>query len=105
VNAEARPEWNSPGGSFYFIARGFKPGEKIGIYFCMPDWSVYDKPFLSTADDQGVSKVVTFKTNRSLKLPLGTWSIMFEGVETHNKAIAYFILTDRYISSHPHPEH
>jgi hypothetical protein len=95
VNAVARPERGPRGTTFVFAARGFQPGERIGVYITVPDQSVFGAPFQTTADDQGVSdSVVSFRSPNDPELPTGIWAITFEGVDSHNKAIAYFEITE-----------
>jgi hypothetical protein len=94
VNAVARPERGPRGTRFVFAARGFKPGEKIGVYVTVPDQSVFGAPFQTTADNDGVSdSVVSFRPPDDPEVPTGIWAITFEGIDSHNKAIAYFEVT------------
>jgi hypothetical protein len=96
VNAAARPERGPRGTRFFFAARGFKPGERIGVYITVPDQSVFGAPFQTTADDQGISdSVVSFAVPNDPQVPLGIWAITFEGVDSHNRAIAYFEVTEK----------
>jgi hypothetical protein len=96
INALARPERGPRGTTFVFAARGFKPNEKIGVYFTAPDQSVFGAPFQTTADKDGVSDgVVILRTERIPNIPIGVWAISFEGVDSHNKAIAYFEITEK----------
>src|SRR5437867_4386253 len=96
VNAVARPERGPRGTRFFFIANGFKPGEKIGVYITLPDQSVFGAPFQTTADKNGVSdSVVSFRPPDDPAVPTGIWAVTFEGVDSHNKAIAYFEVTER----------
>jgi hypothetical protein len=96
VNAVARPERGPRGTRFFFTARGFKPGEKIGVYVTVPDQSVFGAPFQTTADENGVSdSIVSFRPPDDPEVPLGIWAITFEGVDSHNKAIAYFEITEK----------
>lgn len=92
-NALAVPERGPRGTVFEFIAKGFTPGEKIGVYLTAPDRSVYGAPFQVDSDDEGISDVVAFNTTGFPDEGLGVWAITFEGVESHNKGIAYFEIT------------
>jgi hypothetical protein len=96
INAVARPERGPRGTRFFFAARGFKPGERIGVYITVPDQSVFGAPFQTTADGEGVSdSVVSFQVPVDPEIPLGVWAITFEGVESGNRAIAYFEITEK----------
>jgi hypothetical protein len=96
VNAVARPERGPRGTRFFFTAHGFRPGEKIGVYITVPDQSVFGAPFQTTADDNGVSdSIISFRPPDDPDVPTGIWAITFEGVDSHNKAIAYFEVTGR----------
>ncbi|GAB4209047.1 MAG: hypothetical protein OHK0022_39530 [Roseiflexaceae bacterium] len=101
-NAAARPERGPAGTRFVFTARGFRPGENIGVYFTAPDKSVYGAPFQTQADDQGVSDGVFLNTNPSF--PTGIWAITFEGTESGNKGIAYFEVTGSAPQPTPPPQ-
>jgi hypothetical protein len=94
VNATARPEHGPRGTRFFFTARGFKAGEKIGVYVTLPDQGVFGAPFQTTADGNGVSDSVSFQPPEDPDVPTGIWAITFEGIDSHNKAIAYFEVTD-----------
>lgn len=91
--ALAQPESGPVGTRFLFIARGFQPGEKVGVYFTAPDRSVYGAPFQTTANGSGISDAVTFNTAVSPDFPTGTWAASFEGVSSGHKEVAYFQVT------------
>lgn len=92
-NAAVDPERGPRGTVFHFIARGFTPGEKAGVYFTAPDRSVYGAPFQVDTDDAGITQVVFLDTTGMPDEVLGVWAITFEGVESHNKGIVYFEIT------------
>ncbi len=92
-NAIVRPESAQRGTTFAAIGRGFNPGERIGVYVTAPDRSVYGAAFQVSADDAGLSEVVTFSTVNDPSFPTGVWAITFEGVDSGHKAIAYFSVT------------
>jgi hypothetical protein len=91
--AVVRPERGPRGTTFAAVGSGFTPGERIGVYVTGPDKSVYGAPFQVGADDAGLSEPVTFRTTNDSSFPTGIWAITFEGVDSHNKAIAYFEVT------------
>ncbi len=76
------------GTTFSFIARGFRPGEKAGVYFTGPDQHVYGAPFQVDVDGNGVTDAVGLRTDASF--PVGIWAISFEGTTSHHKEIGYF---------------
>jgi hypothetical protein len=90
-DAVVTPDHGPRGTLFRIVARGFKPGEAVGIYDTRPDQSVGGAPFQEQADANGVTGV-QFQTRTDS--PTGIWAITFEGVETHHKAIAYFLVTE-----------
>jgi hypothetical protein len=92
-NARAIPERGPIGTRFVFEARGFVPGERVGVYFTAPDRSVYGAPFQTETDGNGVSEGVFLNTQGLNDLPPGVWAISFEGVQSGRKAIAYFEIT------------
>jgi hypothetical protein len=89
-NATVAPERGDVGTRFDFTARGFVPGERIGVYVTAPDRSVFGAPFQTVADGAGVSEPVYFDTRGLRDLPTGVWAMTFEGVDSGRKAIAYF---------------
>lgn len=93
VNALVDPASGPRATVFQAIARGFQPGEQIGVYITLPDHSVFGAPFQVVADDDGISEVVTFNSRSVQDEDLGIWAITFEGVDSHNKGIAYFEIT------------
>jgi hypothetical protein len=92
-NAIAEPERGPRGTVFGFIARGFKSGERIGVYITAPDKSVFGAAFQVEADRDGISEIVTFDTRGLSDIPTGIWAMTFEGVESGNKGIVYFEIT------------
>jgi hypothetical protein len=88
VNAAAKPNCGPPGTEFGAIGAGFKPGEDIGVYVTRPDQSVAGASFQVKADKDGFSEVAYF-TSGANSAP-GIYAFSFEGVKSHNKAIAYF---------------
>jgi hypothetical protein len=92
-NASAVPERGPIGTRFDFEARGFVPGERVGVYFTAPDRSVYGAPFQTETDANGVSEGVFLNTQGLTDLPTGVWAISFEGVQSGRKAVAYFQIT------------
>lgn len=90
-NAVVAPSNCAKAGSrFAFAARGFTPGENIGVYVTAPDQSVFGAPFQVKADAAGISEAVGFTTQPDF--PTGIWAMTFEGVQSHNRGIAYFKL-------------
>jgi hypothetical protein len=92
-DAIAIPDRGPRGTFFIFGARGFKPGERVGVYITLPDQSVFGAPFQVEADGNGEAGA-TFETRNNPIFPTGIWAITFEGVDTHHKAIAYFEITE-----------
>lgn len=90
-NASATPSTGARGTTFRFAGTGFKPGEKVGVYVTAPDQSVFGAPFQDEADAQGTVSGISLRTDSSF--PTGVYAMTFEGVESHNKAIAYFQVT------------
>jgi hypothetical protein len=88
VNAAAKPNCGPAGTEFGAIGAGFKPGEDIGVYVTRPDQSVAGASFQVKADKDGFSEVAYF-TSGANSAP-GIYAFSFEGVKSHNKAIAYF---------------
>jgi hypothetical protein len=93
VNLTVQPERGPRGTRFLFTARGFRPGENVGVYITLPDQSVFGAPFQTTADGNGVSDSVSFTPPDDPEVPTGIWAITFEGIDSHNKAIGYFEVT------------
>lgn len=92
-NATVSPERGPRGTEFEASARGFMPGENVGVYLTAPDRSVYGAPFQVATDDQGYSEGVGFDSSGIPDEMLGVWAITFEGVDSGRKAIAYFEIT------------
>jgi hypothetical protein len=94
TNAVVSPERGPAGTTFEFVARGFRPGEKVGVYITAPDRSVAGAPFQVTADRDGIAGA-SFNSAVLRGMPgmTGVWAITFEGVDTGNKGIAYFEVT------------
>ena len=90
-NATASPSSGPRGTTFAFVGRGFQPGESVGVYITAPDQSVFGAPFQVQADGAGVSEGVTFRADSSV--PPGVYAITFEGIQSKNKAVAYFQIT------------
>jgi hypothetical protein len=93
VNVTVQPERGPRGTRFFFTARGFGPGEQLGVYITLPDQSVFGAPFQTTADGNGVSDSVSFQPPDDPGVPAGVWAITFEGIDSHNKAIGFFEVT------------
>lgn len=87
-NASAQPERGARGTVFTFAARGFQPGENVGVYITAPDRSVIGAPFQIVTDGAGNAEQVTFRSQSDF--PVGIYAITFEGVSSGRKAIAYF---------------
>ena len=87
-NASAQPNCGRGGTIFEFAGRGFQAGEGVGVYITAPDQSVFGAPFQVEADNSGTAGGVTFSSQPSF--PTGVYAITFEGVQSRNKAIAYF---------------
>lgn len=87
INAAVKPNCGPGGTVFAAIGGGFYAGENIGVYVTAPDQTVFGAPFHVQADSGGTSSVVTFSSQPGF--PLGIYAISFEGVKSHNKAIAY----------------
>jgi hypothetical protein len=88
LNAYVEPSCGPAGTDFAAIGIGFKPGESIGVYVTAPDQTVFGARFQVTADKEGISAPVVLPTTTSA--PPGIYAFTFEGVKSHNKAIAYF---------------
>lgn len=94
LNAIVLPDRGPRGTIFESAARGFIPGERVGVYITAPDKSVFGAPFQLTADDEGIAGVVTFNSGAvPAGFGNGIWAITFEGVDSGRKGIAYFELT------------
>ncbi|MBC8078420.1 MAG: hypothetical protein H7Y32_20250 [Chloroflexales bacterium] len=91
VNASASPQRAPAGTTFTFSARGFQPGENIGVYITAPNQAVVGAPFQTQADGSGVSDEVTFSS--PVDIAGGIYAITFEGVSSKARAVAYFEIT------------
>jgi hypothetical protein len=90
-NMVVRPDCGPGGTIFRFEARGFEPGENVGIYVSLPDQSVFDAQFQATAEPDGRVTGISLRSGSNLReFPPGIWAVTMEGVTTHNKAIGYF---------------
>jgi hypothetical protein len=93
VNASVNPPCAQPGTTFSFSARGFQPGENVGVYATQPNGSVFGAPFQVVADSAGTVGGVSLRTNSNS--PVGVWAMTFEGTSSGARSIAYFKLVSQ----------
>jgi hypothetical protein len=91
-NASVVPRAGQPGDIFFFDAKGFTPGENVAVWVNAPDGSVLGADFQVTANKQGTisDADLVFQTGESY--PLGTWSLVAQGVDSGKTAVGYFLL-------------
>ncbi len=85
----AFPEVSRPGTVLGFEARGYRPGETISMWLNLPDGSVREVPYTTTADADG-GILVGFRT-QATDID-GQWSIVGRGVSSNRQVVAIFFL-------------
>ena len=90
--ASVAPTCGASGTRFVITGTGFRPGEQVGRYYTAPTGTVVPGSSQSTADANG-TVTYTFNSTGIAGAQLGVWAGTFEGVDSHNQAIAYFKVT------------
>lgn len=86
----AYPDPSAPGATLGFEARGYQAGEEVALWLNLPNQSVRALPYRAVADKDGVI-LIGFRTLNSD--PVGTWSIVGQGLRSGTLRVATFRLT------------
>jgi hypothetical protein len=92
-NATVTPQSGPPGTTFAFDARGFEPGERVGIWITAPDQSTYGADFQASADASGAITGARVGLATDASFPEGLWSFNAQGVRSKREAVGYFRIT------------
>ncbi|MDW8390343.1 MAG: hypothetical protein RMK84_09470 [Oscillochloridaceae bacterium] len=90
INGRVTPEIGPPGATFLFVASGFAPGERVGIWVTAPNQATFSVGFQATADNRGTieGENITFTADRNALE--GIWSFNARGISSRREAIGYF---------------
>jgi hypothetical protein len=86
----AFPDPAPPGTTLGFEARGYQAGEEVALWLNLPNQSVRELPYRAIADRDGVV-LIGFRTLSND--PVGTWSIVGQGLRSGTVRVATFRLT------------
>jgi hypothetical protein len=86
----AFPDPAAPGTTLGFEARGYQPGEQVALWLNLPNQSVRELGYRAVADKDGVI-LIGFRTFDSD--PVGSWSIVGQGLRSGTVRVATFRLT------------
>jgi hypothetical protein len=92
VNASARayPDPSPPGATLGFEARGYRPGEEVALWLNLPNGTVRAIRYRPVANGDGTILVGFLTESRD---PLGTWSIVGQGLRSGTVRVATFRLS------------
>jgi hypothetical protein len=86
----AYPSPAAPGTTLGFEARGYQPGEQVALWLNLPNGTVREIGYRAIADNDGVI-LIGFRTQSND--PLGTWSIVGQGLRSNTVRVASFTLS------------
>lgn len=86
----AYPDPAAPGTTMGFEARGYQRGEEVALWLNLPNGSTRALPYRAIADSDGVI-LIGFRTQAND--PVGTWSIVGQGLRSKVTRVAAFRLT------------
>ncbi|HMQ32736.1 MAG TPA: hypothetical protein PKD53_18535 [Chloroflexaceae bacterium] len=87
--ARAYPDPSPPGATLGFEARGYNPGEEVSLWLNLPNGTVRALPYRAIANADGNILIGFLTESRD---PLGTWSIVGQGLRSGTVRVATFRL-------------
>jgi len=93
VDARVEPNAGRAGTIFFFDAFGFRAGEEVTLTVVASDGTKIDAGFTVTADAQGSIGYAGLYYVTEVYFPLGLWSFVAQGKDSHKVSTGYFVLT------------